>query len=157
MGSKRLSDVVSEIVDRALAGEVVNTRQAAVDAWDDIDDDGQYLAGIDGLCSRISNKTRSLTVAAAARRSESQQELPFSLPAVIAMDTEDRVLLPTRGLTRGQFLRAIQIREEQIRNDQNSLREWKRALKTADLFWAKYPDWSFGDCLDAIMGNEAAA
>lgn len=156
MGSKRLNDAVADIVDRALAGEIVNTRQAAVEAWDDIDADGQYLAGIDGFCSRIAKKTRSLSVSTAVRRSEAQQELPFSLPAVVAMDTEGHVLLSTRGLSRREFLRAIEIREKQIKDDQSRLREWKRALTAADLFWTKRPDWSFGECLDAIM-NEAAA
>jgi hypothetical protein len=153
MGSKRLSDVVTEIVDGALAGEIVNARQAAVDRWDDIDTDGQYLAGIEGVVARVSSKARSLRVSAAVRHSKAQQELPFRLPAVVAMDTEESVLLPTRGLTRGQFIRAIEIREKQIKDDQSRLREWKRALKAADLFWSKNPDWSFGECLDAIMGK----
>lgn len=152
MGTKRLSDAVNEIVEQAISGEVVNTRQAVVGAWDDVDEDGQYLAGIEGMCARVHGKTRSLLVATASRRSEAQQELPFSLPAVVAMDTDGHELRPTRGLTRSQFLRAIDIRKKQIKDDQARLREWERAMKAADRFWSKNPEWSFGDCLDAIMG-----
>lgn len=156
MGAKRLNDVVADIVDRARSGERVDARQAAVDVWDDIDSDGQYLCGIDGLISRIANRTRSLKFAAANRRSEAQPELPFSLPAVVAMDTEGHVLLATRLLTRAEFVRAIEIREKQIKDDRARLSAWVAALASADRFWLEHPDWCFGRCLDAIM-NEAAA
>ena len=155
MGSKRLSDVVTEIVDCVHAGEVINARIAAVAKWEDIDEDGQYLAGIEGLVARVNTKARALSAVATARRSEAQQELPFRLPSVVAMDTEESVLMPTRGLSRNQFIRAIEIREKQIKDDQARLSEWKTALKAADRFWRTNPDWSFGDCLDAIMGVSA--
>ncbi len=155
MGSKRLSDVVTEIVDCVHAGEVINARQAAVEKWDDIDDDGQYLAGIEGLVARVNSKARSLSAVSAQKRSEAQQELPFRLPAVVAMDTDESVLMPTRGLSRNQFVRAIEIREKQIKDDQARLSEWKTALKAADRFWRRHPHWTFGECLDAIMGVEA--
>ena len=45
MGSKRLNDVVAEIVDAVIRGNVIDKRQAAVESWDQIDADGQYLAG----------------------------------------------------------------------------------------------------------------
>lgn len=156
MGTKRLADVVTEILDGVVSGEVINTRQAATDRYDDLDDDSKWMAGIEGMCHRINSKARSLTMTAAVRRSEAQAEFLFSLPAAVNLDMEGGLILPTRALTRAQFVRAIEIREEQIANDQKSLREWKRALKQADKFWASNPDWSFGECLNAIM-NEVAA
>lgn len=64
---------------------------------------------------------------------------------------EESALMPTRGLSRNQFIRAIEIREKQIKDDQARLSEWKSALKMADRFWKRNPEWTFGQCLDAIM------
>jgi hypothetical protein len=153
MGSKRLNDVVTGIVEMVLEGEVDDKRRAAVESWDDIDDDGQYIAGIEGVVARIEKKARDLKVAIGKKFSAAQPELPFNLPAAVAMDIDGTRILPTRNLRRNEFMRAIQIREQQIKNDQRSLREWKSALKQADIFWAKHPSWSFGDCLDAMMGR----
>lgn len=155
MGSKRLSDVVNEVFDGILAGEVVNQRRAAVEHWDDIDGDGQYLAGIEGFCARIGDKCKSVKLRI-RKHTTSQSEMLFSLPQVVSMDLEDKILLPTRALSRNEFLRAIQIREDQIKADQKSVREWKSALKVADKFWAVHPAWNFGQCMDAAMGKTSS-
>lgn len=155
MGSKRLSDAVNAIVEMAATGAHVNTRQAVVSAWDDVDADGQYLAGIEGMQARVNSRTRSFRLTAASRRTEAEPELPFNLPAVVAMDEEGSTLLSTRSLSRTQFLQAISVRQKQIKDAEALLREWKRALKAADLFWQKNPEWTFGECLDAILGVNA--
>jgi hypothetical protein len=147
----RLNDVVADIVGDAIAGRKVNKRQAAIDRWDDIDTDGQYLAGIDGVMARIDRRARALQVKATRSHEDRQPLLPFQLPAAVAMDLEGTVLMATRVLTRAEFLRAIQIRSQQIANDRKALREWHEALKAADGFWADHPDWSFGQCLDADL------
>ena len=64
MGQMRLNDVVAEIVGAVIAGRAINKRQAAVNRWDDIDADGQYLAGIDGVVARIDQRARSLRLKA---------------------------------------------------------------------------------------------
>jgi len=53
--------------------------------------------------------------------------------------------------------RAIEIRRQQIAHDSAALREWRNALRQADRFWADHPDWSFGQCLDAILAAGARA
>lgn len=155
MSKKRLNDVVNEIFDGILAGEVTNQRQAAVEHWDEIDIDGQYLAGIEGLCGRIKSKCRSVKLMT-KKHAASQTEMVFSLPAVVSLDVDGITLLPTRALSRAEFVQAIEIREQQIRDDQKALREWRQALKTADKFWTVHPDWSFGRCLDAAMGRKSS-
>ena len=152
MGSKRLNDVVNEIFDDILSGEVVNQKKAAVERWDEIDDDGQYMAGIDGLCARIADKCKSVKIRI-KKHTSAQSEMLFSLPQIVSMDLEERVLLPTRALSRNEFVRAIEIREKQIEDDKKAVREWKAALKVADRFWAVHPDWNFGQCMDAAMGK----
>ena len=62
MGQMRLNDVVAEIVGEVIAGRAINKRQAAVDRWDDIDADGRYLAGIDGVVARIDGRARAVRV-----------------------------------------------------------------------------------------------
>jgi hypothetical protein len=57
----------------------------------------------------------------------------------------------TRALTRAEFVRAIEIRGQQIASDRKALREWQDALTATDRFWTKHPDWRFGQCLDAIL------
>lgn len=151
MGTMRLNDVVADIVGNVIAGRSINKRQAAIDRWDDIDPDGQYLAGIDGLMVRIDRRARALQVKAGRSHEDRQPTLPFQLPAAVAMDLEGTVLMATRVLTRAEFLRAIQIRSLQIANDRKALREWHEALKAADESWAEHPGWSFGQCLDAVM------
>ena len=151
MGTMRLNDVVTDIVGDVIAGRSINKRQAAIDRWDDIDADGQYLAGIDGVMARIDRRARALQVKAERTADDSQPPLPFQLPAAVAMDLEGTMLMATRVLTRAEFLRAIQIRGQQIANDRKALREWQQALNAADRFWAMHPDWSFGQCLDAIL------
>ena len=153
MGQMRLSDVVAEIVGDVIAGRAINKRQAAVDRWDDIDADGQYLAGIDGVVTRIDSRARALRVKAEKSAGEAQPELPFALPAAVAMDLEGATLVATRTLSRAEFERAIDIRRQQIANDSAALREWRNALRQADRFWARHPDWSFGQCLDAILAG----
>ena len=153
MGQMRLNDVVGEIVGDVIAGRSINKRQAAVDRWDDIDPDGQYLAGIDGVVARIDNRARALRVRAEKCASDAQPELPFQLPAAVAMDLEGTTLVATRELSRAQFERAIEIRRRQIAHDSAALREWRNALRQADRFWAAHPDWCFGDCLDAILAQ----
>ncbi|BAS01114.1 hypothetical protein [Blastochloris viridis] len=152
MGQMRLNDVVAEIVGNVIAGRTINKRQAAVERWDDIDADGQYLAGIDGLVGRIDDRARALRVKAEKTAGSAQAELPFQLPAAVAMDLEGTTLVATRKLSRAQFERAIEIRRQQIAHDSAALREWRIALHQADRFWADHPDWSFGQCLDAIHG-----
>ncbi|MGE9115753.1 hypothetical protein, partial [Escherichia coli] len=88
-----------------------------------------YLAGIEGFCARIDGKCRSVKMRI-KKHSAGQAEMIFSLPSVISMDLEDRVLLPTRALSRNEFVRAIKIREDQIKADTNQVNEWKAALKT---------------------------
>jgi len=151
MGHMRLNDVVAEIIGDVMAGHAVNKRQAAVKRWDDIDADGQYLAGIDGVVTRIDTRARRLKLRAEQAAAPDQAELPFSLPAAVAMDLEGATLVSTRQLTRAEFARAIEIRHGQIANDSAALREWREALRQADQFWAANPDWRFGDCLDAIL------
>ena len=56
----------------------------------------------------------------------------------------------TRAMMRAKFVRAIEIRGQQIANDREALREWQLALTAADRLWTEHPDWSFGQCLDAI-------
>ena len=153
MGQMRLNDVVAEIVGAVIAGRSLNKRQAAVDRWDDIDADGQYLAGIDGVVARIDQRARSLRLKAERSPAPEQPPLPFQLPAAVAMDLEGTSLVATRHLTRAEFERAIEIRRQQIAHDSDALREWREALRQADRFWAARPDWSFGDCLDAILAQ----
>jgi hypothetical protein len=147
----RLNDVVAEIVGEVIAGRAINKRQAAVNRWDDIDADGQYLAGIDGVVTRIDTRARRLKLRAEQAAAPEQTELPFSLPAAVAMDLEGTTLVSTRQLTRAEFARAIEIRHQQIANDSAALREWREALRQADQFWAENPTWRFGDCLEAIL------
>lgn len=64
MGHMRLNDVVAEIVGDVIAGHATNKRQAAVNRWGDIDADGQYLAGIDGVVTRIDTRARRLKLKA---------------------------------------------------------------------------------------------
>jgi len=151
MGHMRLNDVVTEIVGEVIAGRAINKRQAAVNRWDDIDADGQYLAGIDGVVTRIDTRARRLKLRAEQAAAPEQTELPFSLPAAVAMDLEGTTLVSTRQLTRAEFARAIEIRHQQIANDSAALREWREALRQADQFWAENPTWRFGDCLEAIL------
>ena len=151
MGQMRLNDVVGEIVGEVIAGRAINKRQAAVNRWDDIDADGQYLAGIDGVVTRIDARARRLKLRAEQAAASEQTELPFSLPAAVAMDLEGTTLVSTRQLTRAEFARAIAIRHQQIANDSAALREWREALRQADQFWAENPTWRFGDCLEAIL------
>ncbi len=151
MGNMRLNDVVTDIVGDVIAGHSINKRQAAIARWDDIDADGQYLAGIDGVVARIDRRARALQVKAERTADDSQPQLPFQLPAAVAMDLEGTMLVATRVLSRAEFVRAIQIRGQQIAHDRKALREWQQALNAADRFWAQHPDWSFGECLDAIL------
>jgi hypothetical protein len=151
MGHMRLNDVVAEIIGDVMAGHAVNKRQAAVKRWDDIDADGQYLAGIDGVVTRIDTRARRLKLKAEQAAAPDQAELPFSLPAAVAMDLEGTTLVSTRQLTRTEFARAIEIRHRQIANDSAALREWREALRQADQFWVDNPTWRFGDCLTAIL------
>ena len=151
MGHMRLNDVVAEIIGDVMAGHAVNKREAAVKRWDDIDADGQYLAGIDGVVTRIDQRARSLKLKAEKSAAPAQAALPFHLPAAVAMDIDGTSLVATRQLSRAGFVRAIDIRQLQIANDQRALREWRTALRQADQFWAGNPDWSFGRCLDAIL------
>jgi hypothetical protein len=147
----RLNDVVAEIIGDVMAGHAVNKRQAAVKRWDDIDADGQYLAGIDGVVTRIDTRARRLKLRAEQAATPEQAELPFSLPAAVAMDLEGTTLMSTRQLTRTEFAQAIEIRYLQIANDSAALREWREALRQADQFWVDNPTWRFGDCLTAIL------
>ncbi|MBW6496651.1 MAG: hypothetical protein K0B16_19255 [Burkholderiaceae bacterium] len=153
MGHMRLNDVVADIVGDVIAGRAINKRQAAVNRWDDIDADGQYLAGIDGVVARIDTRARRLKLKAEQAAVPSQAELPFSLPVAVAMDLDGTTLVSTRQLSRAEFMRAIEIRHLQIANDSAALREWREALRQANQFWAAHPDWSFGDCLDAILAK----
>jgi len=155
MGHMRLNDVVAEIVGDVIAGHAINKRQAAVNRWDDIDADGQYLAGIDGVVTRIDQRARSLRLKAEKSAAPAQAALPFQLPAAVAMDLEGATLIATRQLSRAGFERAIEIRQLQIANDQRALREWRTALRQADQFWPANPDWTFGKCLDAIFTQGA--
>ncbi len=157
MGHMRLNDVVGEIVGEVIAGRAINKRQAAVNRWDDIDADGQYLAGIDGVVARIDTRARRLKLRAEQSSSPEQAALPFQLPAAVAMDIDGTTLVATRQLSREGFERAIEIRRLQIANDQHALREWRNALRQADRFWAANPDWSFGECLDAILAKGGTA
>lgn len=153
MGHMRLNDVVGEIVGEVIAGRAINKRQAAVNRWDDIDADGQYLAGIDGVVARIDTRARRLKLKAERSSAPDQAALPFQLPAAVAMDIDGTTLVATRQLSRAEFERAIAIRRMQIANDQHALREWRNALRQADQFWEENPGWSFGDCLDAILAK----
>ena len=155
MGTMRLNDVVTAIVGEVLAGRSINKRKAAVARWDDIDPDGQYLAGIDGVMVHIDRRARALQVKAERKADNNQPPLPFQLPAAVAMDLEGTMLMATRVLTRAEFVRAIQIRGHQIAHDRKALREWQQALNAADRFWAEHPHWSFGQCLDAILSSAA--
>ena len=157
MGHMRLNDVVGEIVGEVIAGRAINKRQAAVNRWDDIDADGQYLAGIDGVVARIDTRARRLKLKAEQSSAQEQAALPFQLPAAVAMDIDGTTLVATRQLSRAEFERAIAIRRMQIANDQHALREWRNALRQADQFWAENPDWSFGECLDAILAKGGTA
>ena len=153
MGQMRLNDVVAEIIGEVISGEAINKRQAAVDRWNDIDADGQYLAGIDGVVTRIDGRARTLRLKAVQKAGSAQAELPFQLPAAVAMDTDGTTLVATRKLSRAEFERAIEIRHRQIAHDSAALREWRQALRQADRFWADHPCWSFGQCLDAILAT----
>ncbi len=135
---------------------MTNQRQAAVEHWDDIDGDGKYIAGIEGFCARIKSKCRSVKLMT-KKHTASQSEMIFSLPAVVSMDVEGITLLPTRGLSRSEFVRAIEIREKQILDSTKAVREWRQALKAADRFWSSYPNWTFGQCLDAAMGRKTTS
>ena len=157
MGHVRLNDVVADIVGEVIAGRAINKRQAAVDRWDDIDADGQYLAGIDGVVARIDTRARRLKLRAERSTTSAQAELPFSLPVAVAMDLEGTTLVSTRQLTRAEFARAIEIRQLQIAHDSAALREWREALRQASQFWEENPNWSFGECLDAILAKGGPA
>ena len=157
MGHMRLNDVVGEIVGEVIAGRAINKRQAAVNRWDDIDADGRYLAGIDGVVARIDTRSRRLKLKAEQSSAPDQAALPFQLPAAVAMDIDGTTLVATRQLSRAEFERAIAIRRMQIANDQHALREWRNALRQADQFWEANPEWSFGDCLDAILAKGGTA
>lgn len=157
MGERKLNDVVLDVIEAIRHGAVINKRRTAVERWDEIDADGQYLAGIEGFVARIETKARQLRLTSRQHASDAQPPLPFALPVAVSMDIEGHTILATRGLSRGEFLRAIEIREQQIANDNQALREWRSALRQADRIWARHPDWSFGQCLDAIVAASTRA
>lgn len=41
----------------------------------------------------------------------------------------------------------------QIANDPHALREWRNVLRRVDQLWVENLDWSFDDCLDAILAK----
>jgi hypothetical protein len=157
MGSKRLSESVAEVCERIFRGEVINKRVIARENIPDLDDESKVAMLETAYIIAIDQHVRSRTVATSIMTAASGQiELPFLLPAAVAMDLDGRVMLATRNLSRDQFVRAIEIREQQIVADQAKVREWKNALKAADKFWRKHPQWTFGRCLDAVVGRAVA-
>ena len=60
-----------------------------------------------------------------------------------------------RVLMGPEFMRAFQIRGQQIANDRKALREWHQAFNAADRFWIEHPDWSFSRYLDAILASNS--
>jgi len=152
----RLTDFVSEIVSDLDSGKtLVDIRGIVCARWSDIDSDGQYIAGIEGVTARIKDAAKKVTLRSISKIGDAQEELPFDIPGAVAMDIEGRQYRPTRDLSRDEFVRAIEIREQQIENDRRKVREWKAGLKAADRYWSKNPTWTFGQCLDAIMARKS--
>ena len=58
-------------------------------------------------------------------------------------------------MMREDVLRVIEICRQQIASARETLREWQLALTAADRLWAEHPDWSFGQCLDAILATHS--
>lgn len=152
MSKKRLSDAVGEVVERALTGESIDARVAATEIWDDIDADGQYMAGIEGVTARIRRKASSLRTSAAARLQEQKTQMAFDLPAAVPLDIDGHKLRPTRDLTQDEVRRAIEIRKANRDAIDVEIREWEAAERACAPHWMKNPRWTFGQCLDAIIG-----
>ena len=109
MGHMRLNDVVGEIVGEVIAGRAINKRQAAVNRWDDIDADGQYLAGIDGVVTRIDHACpQSEAQGGAIRGARSRRHCPSSCQLPWPWISRARHLVATRQLSRAGFERAIE-------------------------------------------------
>jgi len=148
----RLKDVVADIVaNLSDGGTLKNVKSIASNRYEDVDEDGQYILGVEGLAKRIRDAAKSLKLKAASLTGAQQEMLPFDLPGAVPMDIDGATIRPTRDLSRDEFARAIEIRQQQIVHDTARLKEWRDALAAADRYWSRFPDWTFGQCLDAIV------
>jgi hypothetical protein len=149
MSKKRLSDAVNEVFERILDGEKLDARTSATGIWDEIDADGQYMAGIEGVTSRIKAKCQSIRMKANISP-ERQEQLNLGLPIAVAMDVDGHRMAVTRDLAQEEVRRAIEIRKLNRDAIIAEIKKWEDAELACKPHWARHPKWTFGQCLDAV-------
>lgn len=151
----RLKEEISTVMDRAIAGELIDAQTEAARIYECLPPEDQFYVGVIGVRREIDGARRKLRVRSAQAK-DSQLSL-FDLPAVVPLDSDGRKLKSTRDLTEDEFLQMIRVRRDGIAADIAQVKLWEEAFDACKLHWARHPGMSFGQILDLLTAPEAAA
>lgn len=147
----QLSDAINRAVEEAMSKDGFDATVIAPDIWDGLDEQSRKQVGVQELIRRLKAAANSMAKRALIAMSAAQGELPFNLPGAVAMDVEGRKIKMTRSLLQHEFERAIAIRRKQLKDDEAVLEEFEAANRAFRPHWQQNPEWTAGQCLDAIM------
>lgn len=147
---------ISEIIHKAIdeAGEGFDARVLAPRVWAQLDEESRMSIGLSEIVKRLKQAADSIWRAAERKEASAQAEMPFDLPGAVPMDVEGRRIRKTATLLQAEFRRAGDIRAAQIEADRKALREWRDAEAAASPYWRDHPDWTFGQCMDALIADQ---
>lgn len=154
----RLNDVLSEAVEakRSYDGSVdLHDAYKMVDGTFERDDEVILIKEASLIRMKdIASRGRS----AILKQSAGQGEFPFpNIRRGHAIDTNGHRIKNTESMLEVEFARLIEIREEQIKNDQAYLDDLRDAFNACKPYWREHPAWTFGRVCEEMMRRVNAA
>jgi hypothetical protein len=154
----RLNDLINEaILIHTNADGALVPHEAVSAIKPSLDDESRDVLVTEALTSRVTAAAKNSRTAIFKSAKNRNLELPFSdLHGAYPLDLEGRYVKRTESLLRAEMQRVISIREKQIVDDTKHLAELRAAFTAVEPIWDAHPDWTFGQCCNALLRKAAA-
>ena len=151
-----LSNTINQTVEAALSRDGFEPRKLAPVIWEQLDEESRASCGHAELIRRMKTAAKELTKDTLFEQLSEQAELPFVIDGAVSLGGEKRMIKRTSSLTKFEFGLALKDRKKQLKADTNALKSWTTASKSLAPYWEKHPDWTVGQCTEALAKEIAS-
>ncbi|PSS67074.1 hypothetical protein C6558_03415 [Ensifer sp. NM-2] len=148
------SNIINKAVETAMSAEGFNARDLAPAVYAKISAADRKRTSIATITKDLRQAANDLQKSALKVRSDKQLGFSFLvLPGAVSVDDDGAKVKSTLALSRLEFRKAVELR----RNKQSAIGEVADEMENAEAvaapYWDAHPDWTFGQCLDALQAD----
>lgn len=145
------SNVINKFVESAISGEGFDARALAPHVYDKISRADRKRTSVATITRDLRESANDFAKTAMKTHTDRQMGFNFlKLPGAVAVDDDGSKVKLTLSLSRMQFKKSVQRRRDKQSAIGEVADEMELAEKVVEPYWDAHPDWTFGQCIDAL-------